>query len=124
MIGISKSKSWAFPPVVTAMFSILSFGFFSVGVWFLWRLFIDNATWYNLSHLNLSSIFIAALLLLVYFVHIILWFFAIRDLYYLMYGGYRVQSFFIKFMPLRASLLFQDQIEPEYVAIRRPLKVF
>jgi hypothetical protein len=116
--GDSDSKSWAFPPVVTAMFFILSFGFYSVGVYFLLDLFKEYFTIYNLSHFIVKNLAIVFLLSLVFSVQILLWVIFIKNLHYLMYGGYRVQSFFWKFMPLRASFLCQDQIEPKYIAIK------
>ncbi|MEW6657671.1 MAG: hypothetical protein AB1424_03325 [Thermodesulfobacteriota bacterium] len=109
IFGNIKTKSWAFPPLITAMLCVLSFGFFIIGDYYLIKYLRLN---YPKDFLGFFALF---LIFAVSVSQLVLWYFLAKRLQYLMEGGETVESFFWKFMPIRAAFLNKDNIIPEYL---------
>ncbi len=105
ILGKGEFRSWAFPPLVVAMFFILSFGFFITGCIFFIKL--------------IPSISIANLIIILLAfggAQGWLWYRYLGKLHALMEGSTTIDAFFWKFMPVRASFLNSHDITPEYLA--------
>lgn len=102
-------KSWAFPPLVVGMFSILSFGFFVTGNIFSIKLILGNPS-------SLILLFGIIILIVLFSAQAGMWYRYIGKLYALMEGNTTIEAFFWKFIPIRASFLNEHEIIPEYLA--------
>ena len=107
--GKGEFRSWAFPPLVVAMFFFLSFGFFIAGNIFFIKLIRGNPA-------TLIPLFGTIILVTLFFAQVGMWYHYIGKLHALMEGSTSIHSFFLKFMPVRALFLKKHGITPEYLA--------
>lgn len=102
LYGKIETNSWGYPPLVTSICFIFSFGFLFSGHF----LRIQKCSTSKL--LFLISIAITI-------IQLFLWMRLSGKLYSLMAGSTTVQSFFWKFLPIRASYLTNYDITPYYL---------
>jgi hypothetical protein len=107
LFGISKTKSWGFPPLVleVLLFLNITFLFFGIfGSWQYWDKFVQN--WLLL---------IIAFLLI--FANPILWFSFLCKLNSLMSGSSTIDGFFWRFLPIRVKFLLESNIVSRHIGI-------
>ena len=112
LLGNVETRSWAFPPLVVATLFILSSSFFIGGLIFSFILIQDKNTIAITNILQTSAIVITTLMVISF---VYLWVRCLGKLHKLLKCGSTVESFFWKFMPIRASFLNQQDIVPEYI---------
>ncbi len=113
LLGQSKTISWGFPPYVVAVFFVLCTGFLAVGVYStLVGVFgdVSKELFSNTSH----KYILEGVTLLILIMQAFLWRLFCRRLQSLMEGSATVEAFFWLFLPIRASLLFSQNIAPQY----------
>lgn len=108
ILGKTIFRSWAFPPLIVAMFFIISWGFFITGCIFFNKVITDR--------INTETIWYMVILFLLFIIiQMRLWYQFIGKLYMLMEGSATVEAFFWRFIPIRASLLNSQDISPKYI---------
>lgn len=110
IFGKIETRSWGFPPIVVALYCILSFGFLFFGfVSFLRLSEISNV------FSNPNSIITIFFLFLLLIIHFLLWNRFVGKLFSLMNGSCTVDGFFWRFLPVRVAFLNTYNIVPEYL---------
>lgn len=108
LLGKIETSSWAFPPLIVSICFIFSFGFLIGSIW----VYIKNG---HSQFLSFFSDDFSYFFLFVALIQLILWFRLIGKLFNLMLGQTRIESFFWKFMPIRAYFL--NNVFSEYKII-------
>ena len=116
IIGIIKTRSWGFPPMVVAIFFIIVFGFLSGGIYTTINIFLGA----NVKSLDNNIMYFFAVLVLL--AQLVLWWRFIGKLYSLMIGSATVDAFFLRFLPVRAFFLNKYNKVPEYFDVDERLK--
>lgn len=115
--GKSEARSWAFPPLVSAMFLALSTGFFLLGI-IIWI----PVSMGEIKLIFLQFIFLIPLSIVAIGVHFYFWWRFIQKLFLLMEGSLTVNAYFLKFIPVRAHFLIMSGITPRYLHIGKLLE--
>jgi len=108
-IGNLKNRSWRFPAYVTYIFFMISFIYFSIGMFFNFKLFFVYK--YGI----IENFFLGASTILLSFCIIYLWVVSAGKLYTLMEGSATVDKFCWKYLPFRVRFLNQKKICPNYL---------
>jgi hypothetical protein len=116
IFGKIETRSWGFPPIVVALFCILSFSFYIFGlISFLGAIKISNI------FSNLNSIITISFLSILLIIQLWLWNIFVGKLFSLMDGSCTVDGFFWRFLPVRVAFLNTYNIEPEYLFVKERL---
>lgn len=101
IFGSIETHSWAFPPFVTSICFVLMFGFLGAGLYL--AIVSPNKSIIVISTASLTLLF-----------QTVMWYRLCKKLFDLMNGCATVESFFFRFIPIRAKYLNSHDIDPTY----------
>jgi hypothetical protein len=124
IFGHIETRSWGFPPIIVAMFFLIVSGFLAGGIWAFFKedpswsvaaFFRDLSTWPTSNSLCVFGVFVLVS-------QAFLWWRFSGKLHSLMEGSATVDSFFWRFVPVRAEFLNGQPVNgaklvPKYVCL-------
>lgn len=115
ILGRAVSKSWGFPPFVVAIFFLLCFGFFIVGLYETYEVIRLN------SIEGTDQIILGLFAIFILIIQTSLWWRYFGKLHTLMKGSATVSGFFIRYLPIRIRFLNSYGIIPRFYYVNERL---
>lgn len=108
LFGLTGTRSWGFPPVVVAIFLMISAGLLGTGM--------------TLSYVVGNDQVLFALAYVITALHLVVWCRVVCKFHDMMSGSATTVAFAWRFLPIRANLLIKHGLKPTFPFIRQELR--